>query len=93
MSDASGIEAVTKRLSVAIDALGAAVERRREGDRAEEKRAEQLHALGADRSRLAAELDAAAGRSRRLEEANREIARRLDTAIETIRSVLETHES
>jgi hypothetical protein len=93
MSDASGIEGATKRLSLAIDALGAAVERRREGDRTEAKLAGQLHALGADRSRLAAELDAAAGRSRRLEDTNREIARRLDTAIETIRSVLDVHES
>lgn len=93
MNDASGIEAATKRLSLAIEALGAAVERRREADRGEAKLGEQLHALGTDRSRLAAELDTAAARSRRLEEANREIARRLDTAIETIRSVLAAHES
>ena len=93
MNDASGIEAATKRLSLAIEGLGAAVERRREADRGEAKLSEQLHALGTDRSHLAAELDTATARSRRLEEANREIARRLDTAIETIRSVLAAHES
>jgi hypothetical protein len=92
MNGASGIEAATKRLSLALDALAAAVDRRRQADRAEEKLAEQLHTVGTDRSRLASELDTAAARSRRLEEANREIARRLDTAIETIRSVLNAHE-
>ena len=51
--------------------------------------AAQLHALGADRSRLAADLDAAAARARGLETTNREVARRLDAAIETIRAVLE----
>jgi hypothetical protein len=41
-----------------------------------------------DRSRLAADLDAAAARARGLETANREVSRRLDEAIGTIRSVL-----
>ena len=41
-----------------------------------------------DRSRLAADLDAAAARARGLETTNREVARRLDEAIDTIRSVL-----
>ena len=50
------------------------------------------HALGTDRSKLAAELDAASARARALETANREIARRLDVAIETIRGVLEAND-
>ncbi len=54
--------------------------------------AEQLHALGADRSRLAADLDAQAARARKLETANREIARRLDVAMDNIRSVLDAQE-
>jgi hypothetical protein len=41
-----------------------------------------------DRARLAAELDAQTARSRALETANRDIARRLDAAIDNIRSVL-----
>ena len=44
--------------------------------------------LPADRSRLAAELDAATARSRTLESVNREVVQRLDVAIDTIRSVL-----
>jgi len=59
MTEPSAIEAATKRLALALDALAAAVERRRKADRDEETLAAQLHALGGDRSRLAAELDAA----------------------------------
>jgi L-lactate utilization protein LutB len=88
MTEASAIDAASKRLALALDALAAAVERRHEADRGEQTLDDQLHALGADRSRLAAELDGAAARNRALESANREVARRLDAAIETIRSVL-----
>jgi hypothetical protein len=68
--------------------VAAAVQRRHEADRGEQTLDDQLHALGTDRSRLAAELDAAAARNRALESANREVAQRLDAAIDTIRSVL-----
>ena len=89
MSGASAIDAATKRLALALDALEAALERRRESDRGEETLAAQLQALGSDRSRLAADLDARAARARQLESTNREVARRLDVAIDTIRSVIE----
>jgi len=90
MTDASAIEAATRRLAAALDGLEAAVERRREADRSESALAAQVQALGTDRSRLASELDGAAARSRQLESANREIAQRLDVAIESIRAVIET---
>jgi uncharacterized protein DUF4164 len=92
MTEASAIEAASKRLALALDALAAAVERRHDADRGEQTLDAQLHALGADRSRLAAELDAAAARNRTLEAANREVAERLDAAIDTIRSVLAANE-
>ena len=92
MTEPSAIEAATKRLALALDALAAAVERRRKADRDEETLAAQLHALGGDRSRLAAELDAAVARARALETLNREIAERLDAATRAIRSVLGTSE-
>ena len=41
---------------------------------------------------LPADLDAAAARARTLETTNRDVARRLDAAIETIRSVLEAND-
>ena len=90
MTDASVIEAATRRLAAALDALEAAVERRREADRSESALAAQVQALGTDRSRLASELDGEAARSRNLESTNREIAQRLDVAIESIRAVIET---
>jgi hypothetical protein len=92
MSEASAIEAAGKRLALALDALAAAVERRQEADRAGAALDVQLHALGADRSRLASELDNAAARARMLENANREVAQRLDAAIDSIRSVLAASE-
>lgn len=92
MSEPNAIDAASKRLALALDALAAAVERRRDADRGEETLGDQLHALGTDRSRLASELDAAAARARSLETANREVARRLDAAIDTIRSVLAASE-
>jgi septal ring factor EnvC (AmiA/AmiB activator) len=88
MNEASAIDAASKRLALALDALAAAVDRRHDADRGEQTLDDQLHALGTDRSRLAEELDAAAARNRALESANREVARRLDAAIDTIRSVL-----
>jgi hypothetical protein len=93
MTDAGGIEAATRRLMLALDGLEAAAERRREADRADLGLADQLHALGADRSRLASDLDAVTARARALETTNQEVARRLDAAIETIRSVIEANDS
>jgi hypothetical protein len=88
MTEPSAIDAASKRLALALDALAAAVERRRDADRGEETLADQLHALGTDRSRLASELDVSAAHARSLETTNREVAQRLDAAIDTIRSVL-----
>lgn len=83
------IDAATRRLMAALDALESAVERRREADRDEDELAARIQALGADRSRLADELDGTLVKSRKLERANREIAERLDAAIGTIRAVIE----
>jgi uncharacterized protein DUF4164 len=87
MSEESAIDAAVKRLALALDALDAAVERRKQADRNEE-----VQALGVDRTRLAAALDVEAARSRRLETTNREIADRLDSAITSIQSVVDMHE-
>ena len=88
MSETDSINIAQRRLSHALDALEAAAERRREADRGEETLAQHVHALGTDRARLASKLDHATARSRGLETATREVARRVDQAIETIRGVL-----
>jgi Domain of unknown function (DUF4164) len=92
MHEQSAIDAAVKRLALALDALDAAVERRREADRGEEALAAQVQALGLDRTRLAAALDGETAHSRALESTNREIAERLDTAIASIQSVLDASE-
>ncbi|AAL51493.1 hypothetical cytosolic protein [Brucella melitensis bv. 1 str. 16M] len=48
-----------------------------------------MQRMNADRSRLAQELDQSEARAERLEAANREVSRRLVTAMETIRAVLD----
>jgi uncharacterized protein (DUF3084 family) len=92
MADIMALDAAAKRLALALDALEAAVERRREADRGDQSLGAQLHALGADRSRLASELDDVSARSREIEATNREIARRIDVAIDGIRSVIDANE-
>ena len=86
------IDAATRRLMTALDALESSVERRREADRDENELASRIQALGADRSRLADELDGSLVKTRRLERTNREIAEKLDAAIGTIRAVLDAEE-
>jgi ABC-type transporter Mla subunit MlaD len=87
------IDAATRRLMAALASLESAVERRREADRDEDELATRIQALGADRSRLADELDGTLVKSRRLERANREVADKLDAAIGSIRAVLETDDT
>jgi uncharacterized protein DUF4164 len=88
MSEIDSIEAASRRLALALDALDAAAERRREAARGEDAMSEQIHALGDDRARLAGELDLAIARTRALETANREVAERIARTIETIRGLV-----
>jgi hypothetical protein len=76
----------------ALDALEAAVNRRLDDDQRRDGLEEQLQAYGSDRSKLASELDRLRARSADLEAANREVSRRLDHAMGTIRAALELRE-
>jgi hypothetical protein len=86
--DESPVERAQRRLDVAIDALESAVHLRVERDGRRESLEVQLQAFGSDRSRLAAELDQIRACSGDLEDANREVSRRLERAVDTIRTVL-----
>ena len=86
------VDRAFKRLLDALDALDAAMERRLEGERRLGSVAEQVQAFSLDRARLAGELDGAQARTRELSGANREAARRLDEAMETIRAVIAINE-
>jgi Domain of unknown function (DUF4164) len=92
MSETDSVEIASRRLALALEALEAAAERRSEADRNKDAVSDQIHALGNDRARLAAELDLAAARSRALETVNRDVAARIAQAIDTIRSVLESED-
>lgn len=92
MTEPGPVDAAVKRLALALDALDAAVERRREADRGANDLASQVQALGVDRSRLAAALDGEAARARTLEQVNRDVAQRIDAAIGSIRAVVEASE-
>ena len=92
MTDQSKIDLATRRLALALDALEAAADRRLESDHGTASLADQIHELGSDRAKLAFDLDAQTARARRLETANREIARKLDAAIDDIRSVLDVRD-
>ncbi len=90
MTEQTAIEQATRRLTEALDALDAAVDRRLDSDRERSALGEQVHVLAADRSKLAADLDGQLARSRQLEASNRDIARRIDAAMENVRLVLES---
>lgn len=79
------------RLDQAIGRLEVSVGRRLDVDRSLVTLETELQRLGEDRSKLALDLDQSAARSARLEEANREVSRRLVAAMESIRAVLERH--
>jgi chromosome segregation ATPase len=91
MADTSSVEEAMKRLAAALDRLEGAVHRRLDNERQVRGLENDLHRLGTDRSRLAQSLDAAEARSARLEDANREVSRRLVAAMESIREVLDRH--
>lgn len=76
-------------LDLALKKLEDAAERRSETSRKADESGAELGRMLEDRSRLAQELDQAEDRSNRLEEANKEVSRRLVTAMETIRAVLD----
>jgi len=77
------------RLGRAMDALEQAAGGRLEHEQDFRETEAEVQRMNADRSRLAQELDHSEARAERLEEANKEVSRRLVTAMETIRAVLD----
>jgi Domain of unknown function (DUF4164) len=82
------LEISLKRLASAVEALEWATDMRMRHDEARATTQEEFALMQDDRSRLAVELDAAVDRSRALESANTEAARRLAHAAQVIESVL-----
>ncbi|MDM7851980.1 DUF4164 domain-containing protein [Pseudochrobactrum kiredjianiae] len=89
MASETTLRQAIEQLEKAMTTLEQAVELRleKEGDFVEAE--EEVQRMNADRSKLAQELDLSEARAERLETANREVSRRLVTAMETIRTVLD----
>ena len=82
------LETSLKRLTSAVEALEWATDLRMRHDEARASTQEEFALMQDDRSRLAVELDAAVDRSRALESANAEAAKRLVRAAQTVERVL-----
>ena len=82
------LEISLKRLTSAVEALEWATDLRMRHDEARATTQEEFALMQDDRSRLAVELDAAVDRSRALESANAEAAKRLARAAQTVERVL-----
>ena len=82
------LETSLKRLASAVEALEWATDLRMRHDEARATTQEEFALMQDDRSRLAVELDAAVDRSRALESANSEAAKRLAQAAQAIERVL-----
>lgn len=89
MTGDTTLKEVIARLGRAMEALENAVAARLEHERDYSEAEAEVQRMNADRSRLAQELDNSEARAERLEDANKEVSRRLVTAMETIRAVLD----
>ncbi len=89
MTGEATLKEVLARLGKAMDGLENAVSARLEHEQDYSEAEAEVQRMNADRARLAQELDNSEARGERLEEANKEVSRRLVTAMETIRAVLD----
>ena len=89
MTGEATLKEVIGRLGRAIEALEQAVAVRLENDQDYSEAEAEVQRMNSDRAKLATELDNSEARAERLEEANKEVSRRLVTAMETIRAVLD----
>jgi len=89
MASDTTLREALERLSKGIERLEASVDDKLEKEQDYAEADAEIQRMNADRSRLAQEIDKAEARAERLAEVNREVSRRLVTAMETIRAVLD----
>ena len=85
-------EQAVKRLEAALQGLEQALDDRLSRAVGADGLAEEVQMLTSDRARLAENLDQVQAHAGKLETINRDVSRRLDKAIETIREVLAADE-
>jgi hypothetical protein len=86
--EGSPLAGALRRLESGVAALEAACTRLAESDRGRARRDRESRFMAEDRARLGEALDDAASRAAEAEATRREVAARLDRAIETVRAVL-----
>ena len=89
MTAETTLKEVIARLGRAMEVLERAVDGHLDNGQDYAEAEAEVQRMNADRARLAQELDGSEARAERLEEANKEVSRRLVTAMETIRAVLD----
>jgi len=89
MPAGTAVKTAIEELRDALGELDRAIDMRFERERDSSEMEQEIRRVHADRSRLAQDLDQSEFRANRLEEVNREVSRRLVTAMETIRAVLD----
>lgn len=89
MAEQPTLKQVLDRMNRALSAIEGAAEIRAEQDGNYREAEEEVQRLNSDRSRIAQELDNSEAKAERLLAANKEVSRRLVTAMETIRAVLD----
>lgn len=89
MPAGTAVKTAMEELRDALGELDRAIDMRFERERDSSEMEQEIRRVHADRSRLAQDLDQSEFRANRLEEVNREVSRRLVTAMETIRAVLD----
>jgi chromosome segregation ATPase len=91
--DSTPVERAQRRFVGALDALEAAVRRRQATDRSVADLETEIRTLSTDRSRLAQDLDKSQARSVQLESVTKNVSERLDSAISSIRGLLDGDKS
>ncbi|WEX76962.1 DUF4164 domain-containing protein [Sinorhizobium numidicum] len=86
---AKTVKAAIEELRSAVQSLEIAIDGRFDKEKDVSEFEGEVRRVNMDRARLAQELDQSQFRANRLEEVNREVSRRLVTAMETIRAVLD----
>lgn len=89
MSGDTTLKEAISRLGKAVTSLEGAVEARLEREENFAEADAEVQRMNADRARLAQEIDKSEARAARLAEVNSEVSRRLVSAMETIRAVLD----
>ena len=87
--DTSILDQAINRLENALKTLENAVVNDNKDSYDTSELEEEIQRMNADRSHLAQALDTSESRAERLEQANKEVSRRLITAMETIRTVVD----